>query len=83
MRQPPYLYAHTLKVVASDKSGQWNKGRLTSILGFIREKLRKKFKDTPWKTVKAVFRPHLRCEPRILNFKLIVYNIDIDLLNII
>ena len=30
--------------------------------------------------MKAGFRPHLRCEPRILNFNLIVYNIDIALL---
>ena len=30
--------------------------------------------------MKAGFRSHLRCEPRILNFKLIIYNIDIDLL---
>ena len=30
--------------------------------------------------MKAGFRPHLRCEPRILNFKFIVYNINIALL---
>ena len=30
--------------------------------------------------MKAGFRPHLRCEPKIFNFKFIVYNIDIPLL---